>query len=180
MGVYIYYGNNGVLLGNTIADNGDDGLQVQDSSNYRLDNNLLVGNGGMVRSGTGLGSLRHNTIADNRGGAGLRLSQSSVRSTNTILSGQTYGIRTLDTGSSVQAAYTLWYSNTANTAAKGGVNIRTDHSFSGDPCFVGGTEPFAAYHLQADSPAIDVAVDADVRDDIDEEGRGMDTADRCR
>ena len=125
----------------------------------------------MIWSG-GNAALRHNTIADNQGEAGVRVGWGSLTLTNTIISGHTYGIRT--EGANVTADHTLWYSNTLNTAAYGGINITSTHDFDGDPVFVGGSDIFDAYHIGADSPAIDAGVDTGLTTDIDGEGRAPD------
>src|SRR5690606_19253195 len=117
--------------------------------------------------------LRHNTIADN-GETGIREQGSTLTLTNTLISGHTYGIRTTDTEASVQSDHTLWFNNTSNTAAFGGVNIVTSDDFYGDPRFVAGSDPFAAYHLTETSLAIDAGVATDLISDIDGEGRAPD------
>jgi hypothetical protein len=59
-------------------------------------------------------------------------------------------------------------------SSSGGTISTTDDVF-GDPSFVGGGNPFAAYHVQVSSAAIDAGVDASLDVDIDGEGRPYDT-----
>ena len=68
----------------------------------------------------------------------------------------------------------MWHDNVADTAAYGGVNIATTNDVYGDPSFVGGSDPFVAYHIGADSAAIDAGVETGLLTDIDGEGRAPD------
>jgi uncharacterized repeat protein (TIGR01451 family) len=169
------------VIGNTITENGTDGSYLTYdggiyswNSNLHLENNLIVRNIGNGIYMIGMyGELINNTLADNAGGAGLLLESNSTSIlTNTILSGNTYGILTLDQ-SYVTANHTLWFSNTHNTDNTLGGTIITKNDYEEDPLFVGGEDAFSAYHIRESSPAIDLGIPVDILGDIDGEPRPM-------
>ncbi|MEM7535900.1 MAG: right-handed parallel beta-helix repeat-containing protein, partial [Chloroflexota bacterium] len=167
--------SNGIITANIIAENGGTGLFIN-GSGQQIDNNMIVANNGYgVDWRAGNGFMHHNTIANNDGDAGLYVQFSArVALTNTIISGHTYGIRTASTSGYVQANHTLWFSNTDNTAASGGLNISTTHDVHGNPMFVGTGETWDAYHLTPASPAIDAGIATSIHTDIDGQGRAPD------
>ena len=102
-------------------------------------------------------TLRHNTLANNAGEAGLRVNNSAP-SLNTIISGHTYGIRTTLPAPASRLTIRSGLPMLA-TPLQAAVNIATSHDLYGDPSFVDGTDPFTAYHLTETSPAIDAGVE---------------------
>ncbi|MCP4309155.1 MAG: hypothetical protein GY788_30635, partial [bacterium] len=160
---------------NTIANNINDGFYVNSGYGYTLDNNIIARNGGEgMEWNSGSGTLRHNTFSDNSGNAGLYVHNANLVLTNTIVASHTYGIRTTNTSANIQADYTLWHGNTQDTGAAGGSSILTSHDRYGDPRFAGGSDAFSAYHLRADSAAIDAGADTGLTTDIDGHGRAPD------
>ncbi|MCP4544032.1 MAG: hypothetical protein GY832_43520, partial [Chloroflexi bacterium] len=107
--------------------------------------------------------------------AGLRVTgNATLELTNTIVSGHTYGILTTNASANVQTDHTLWDGNNADTGAAGGSSIVTTNDHYGDPDFAGGIDPFAAYHVQAGSTAIDAGIETGLTTDIDGQGRAPD------
>ena len=173
---------NFLIQNNTIADNGGEGILADTTYGWVLDNNLIVRNrrDGIKWTAGGNAILRHNTISDNSTAiytdAGISVHSARLVLTNTIISGQDYGIRTLDPRANVQASHTLWHDNSsANTVMSGGeATIVSTDDVTGDPQFLGGTDAFDAYHLQAGSAAIDAGAESDLGVDIDGENRAPD------
>jgi hypothetical protein len=163
------------------------GLDVRDSAG-ELTNNVIADNhaggyndecdgGGLYVASSQLHFL-HNTIARNAGGdgSGVRVSQSAVWMTNTILVSHTVGI-SVTTGSTTTLEATLWGTGTwANGTDWGGPGTIITGSIDiwEDPCFV---NPDAAdYHICSSSAAIDAGMDARVTSDIDGQPRPWGTA----
>ena len=94
--------------------------------------------------------------------------------TNTVVANQAYGIRTTNVSADVQADHTLWYNNSGDVDVSAGGIVSTTNDVYGDPSFVGSGGPFAAYHLQVSSAAIDAGIDADLDLDVDGEARPYD------
>jgi hypothetical protein len=141
-----------------------------------LDNNIIADNHASIR-GTGLfidnssPQMRHNTIANNKGGdgSGLFVAGTSTRTlalTNTILFSHSVGI-VLSAGDNAVLEATLWGNDTdwtgPGTIIIGGVNVWGDHDFV-DP-------ENGDYHVGPQSAALDAGIDSYVTTDIDGEAR---------
>ena len=116
-----------------------------------------------------IGTLLHNTIADNVGGSGQGLYVGdcvTLTLTNNIIAGHTVGITNTNPASStVSADHTLFYDN----ATDYGSGVASTNEVRGDPRFV---NPSALdYHIRRDSAAIDAGIDAAVATDIDGDRR---------
>jgi hypothetical protein len=73
------------------------------------------------------------------------------------------------------ADHTLWHANSSDTDLFGaGTLAWFTHDIFGDPKFAGGTDPFATYHVQAGSAAIDAGADTGLATDIDGQARAPD------
>jgi len=111
--------------------------------------------------------------------------------TNTIVSGHATALFVESSGSSVLPNkvlmdYTVWWSNTVDTA--GGGTINNSHTLAADPCFSSkGTAPgdMTSYHIASNSPAVNTGTQVslslpgtDLLVDIDAQlrpsGQGMD------
>ena len=177
--------------GNRVIDNSAQGcgggLDVRNSTG-KLTNNIVADNhaggyndecdgGGLYIANSQL-HLLHNTIASNAGGdgSGIRVSQSTVWMTNTILVSHTVGI-SATTGSTLTLEATLWGTGAwANGTDWGGPGTVSTGSIDiwEDPCFV---NPDAGdYHICSSSEAIDAGVDVGVTSDIDGQLRPWGTA----
>ncbi len=162
------------------------GLRLALCSPFTLTNNIIAHNRASEKgSGIALldsnGVIAHNTIAQNYEGVGigLEIEGGQVAVTNTILVSHSVGINVND-GASLNAhvamAETLWGAgNWANA---------TDHSGSGqlslsginiweDPSFVAPEQ--WNYHLNYDSPAVDVGASSNIDHDLDGDPRPIGT-----
>jgi hypothetical protein len=165
-----------VIRSNTANQSGG-GVFLSDADDLiKLDNNIIADNRASIR-GTGLfvddssPQLRHNTVANNKGGdgSGLFVAGTSTRTlalTNTILFSHSVGI-VLSAGDNAVFEATLWGNDTdwsgPGTIFIGGVNVWGDHDFV-DP-------QNGDYHVGPHSAALDAGVDSDVTTDIDGEVR---------
>ena len=165
-----------LLLNNTAGFNDFGGglyFQGGSSSALTMTNNIVAANqagGGDGLYIWGLGvtaDLRHNTIADNDTGEGLRVgSNTAVAMVNTILAGHATGIRTAAASASVTADYTLWDgSGTYTDNLLGGTIDTTNDLPLADPLFMDPTG--LDYHIQLESPAVDTGTDAGLTTDVD-------------
>jgi hypothetical protein len=177
------------LSGNTIVSNtatlnaasfsAGGGLAFVGGNPFTLTNNLVADNhaaegGGMWfaghPSGSVLGHLLHNTIADNLGsGQGVFMDEdATLILTNTIIAGH-YGVGIAANAScTATLEATLWYDNGMDTDGEGTILTGTVN-VTGNPSFV---DPDVwDYHLTSGSPAIDAGVEAGVTSDLDGEPR---------
>ena len=178
-GMYLYH-SPVILAGNVIQGNyagGKGGGLYLSGASASLVNNVVVGNetedkgaGVMVMWTKEPMSMKHTTIANNRGGdgsgihlAGVTNRESTVYMTNTIISGQAVGV-VVDTGSKAVLDATLWHGNTTDRSGPGVIQHARD--VSGDPRFASD-----GYHLMQGSAAIDKGVNAGVLLDVDGEMR---------
>jgi uncharacterized repeat protein (TIGR01451 family) len=180
----------GVVAGNLVLSNAatlsptaeglGGGLFVDNESFVTLENDVLAGNrAGTEGSGLWLGRtsiyyapasghLRHVTLADNEGGAGVYVGPASeVALTDTILAGHSLGI-TVAGGATATLEATLWHGNGQDWAGAGAITTGTVNVW-GNPAFV---DPAAGdYHLGPGSAAIDAGTDAGVLSDLDGQAR---------
>ncbi len=181
-GVSVTYGDELTLDSNLIIGNAaydGSGVVISQGSTFTLTNNIIArnqtgaawwANGGGLwfsarSSRPSVGTLLHNTIADNVGGSGEGLyvrNYVSLDLINNIITGHTIGItNTTPASSTVTADHTLFNGNDTDY----GSGVTNTNDVHGDPAFV---NPAAGdYHLLARSAAIDRGVDAGVTDDID-------------
>ena len=140
--------------------------------------------GSGLYSQTSLPSLRHATIARNRGGdgSGLLISWQSTGSVlfhgrvdlvNVIVASQTVGItmsRDLNLGFPAEGTTldgVLWFDNGANIGGMGTITIT--QAYTGNPAFVDPDN--GNYHIGPGSAAIDAGVDAGTDHDVDDQPR---------
>jgi hypothetical protein len=152
------------------------GLYLSRNTTFTMTNNIVAGNVATYQGG-GLafeadisepvtGTLLHNTFAANNQGSGngrsavhVNESYVSLILTNNLIYSHTYGIIVAG-GSTAQLYSTLFYANGTDTSGAGSI-VNTNPLTGQDPLLDGD------YHLQADSPAINVGVDVGVSTDID-------------
>jgi hypothetical protein len=173
-GLYLYWASNTVLNGNYIQDNvanGSGGGFYISSGSPSLTNNIVAKNragnygaGGYIYSEYGQVSLIHTTLVGNTGGDGSAIHVGwgwfggSVVLTNTIIATHTVGIANEYTLVSLEA--TLW--DNVETYIQGLVASTGAISITGQARFVDD-----AYHIAANSDALDRGVDAGVGTDVD-------------
>lgn len=179
-------GGNASLAGNMLTYNqagststGEGGgLYVEDSV-FRMDNNIVAGNGASTR-GSGLlvsssanpghlGQMFYTTIADNTGsGEGVHLAnRARLALTNSIIAGHASAGITATLQSSVSHDSTLWHGNGNNTIGPGTITPLRD--YTGDPAFAA---PLSGdYHIAATSAALDRGVATQVAADIEGQSR---------
>jgi parallel beta-helix repeat protein len=164
-----------VLLNDSIDDGG--AFYVASGAPFTLTNSVVAGNqaadtgGGLWVTGTPLGLsrgvMRHNTFAQN-GDAAVRAEISvTLQLVNTIIAGHETGV-VVTARSTVELEATLWggdaWANGTDTAGAGSI-LTGAANYWGAPRFV---DPGAGnFHIQADSPARDIGVDAGVGYDLD-------------
>ena len=170
------YSDGATLRRNTITANSaarsGGGLLVLFGGDVAVINNVIADNqasfgGNGVRLASASAQLLHNTIVGNSGGdgSGVLVSGddpvSSLSLVNTILVSHSVGISVAG-GSDVTVNGVLWYNTPLTVFQSPTATVTLQNEFVGDPLF-----DVDGYHLTADSPAIDVGVDAGVRGDID-------------
>ena len=186
-GLYLSWSAHTTLAANTFLSNtatlsptatGEGGgLMLHAVDALTLTNNLVAANQANTRgSGVVIWSNKwhpaasvwlHTTIADNRGGPGVFLSEYSTAAfTNTILSGHTVGI-TATLGSTATLNATLW--DNATDWGGGGLIFTGMRNLWGDPAFA--SPAGYDYHLRGTSPAVDAGLDLGVATDMDGESR---------
>jgi parallel beta-helix repeat protein len=173
-GLYLYWASNTVLNGNYIQDNvanGSGGGFYISIGSPSLTNNIVAKNragnygaGGYIYSEYDQVSLIHTTLVGNTGGDGSAIHVGggwfggSVVLTNTIIATHTVGIANEYTLVSLEA--TLW--DNVETYIQGLVASTGAISITGQARFVDD-----AYHIAANSDALDRGVDAGVGTDVD-------------
>lgn len=180
-GAFFLTESNPTLKRNTIrankADNG--GALYFDESQPTVINNIIADNQAIIEASAlynvaSSPSFKHNTIANNSGGQnGYALfithndsQQSTLRMTNTLLSNynQHPALYVEENNNAILHA-TLWHNSTFG----GNGTINDQLPVSGNPEF---TNPNAGdYHIEPNSAAIDVGVNAGINEDIDLEPR---------
>jgi len=183
-GLYLYR-STASLRGNTISSNSSDyggGLYLR-RSDAALTNNLVTENeAGFDGSGLYITEcsphMLHTTIARNSGwvGSGVHVasngtSTSTVTLTNTVLVSHAVGVYVDGDNVAILEA-TLWgsdsWANTADWDGAGSILTGT-RNYWGHPSFV---DPDAGdYHLEQDSGALDLGLDAGVKIDMDGQPR---------
>jgi hypothetical protein len=171
-----------VLDGNTVISNGAEfGALTFMQDQITLTNNVIALNtgGGVLARGTIstplVGTLVHNTIVQN-GSQGVfagwyASGYATLTLTNNIITGHTTGIEAYPHASNsnvVNASYTLFYANTADTS---GSTINNTHALTGqDPRLVSSGGRYD--RLRCNSPAIDAGTpSAGLATDIDGDPR---------
>jgi hypothetical protein len=144
--------------------------------NTMLTDNRLTGTG----AGAGLAAdgaevhLLHTTIAHNTGGDGSGLSAagavaSRIILTNTIVAGQTVGVKAA-AGSRIALDSTLWptgaWANGQRTAGPG--TVTTARDYAGDPRFHVYADPNVYYHILANSAAVNKGLAVGIVTDVDD------------
>lgn len=141
-----------------------------------LTNNLVAGNSAPSGSGAMLCSrivaMQHNTLAANRGGAGIQVKvlslPASVSMTNTILVSHTVGVQVAAGSAALEG--TLWGAGDWANGGDWSGNVTTGTvNLWDDPLFVDAIQ--GDYHISAGSPARDAGVASSVSPDIDGEMR---------
>ncbi len=153
------------------------GIYLLSVSPFTMTNNIIAANQSTwpsqfpaLRVRNSLGSLFHNTLAQNSSTYGIMLEDSTVELANTILVDHTVGI-SVTLGSTATLEATLWGSGTwANDLDWGGEGaIETTANLWQEPGFV---NPISRnYHIKRSSEAIDAGVNADIMTDIDGQAR---------
>ncbi len=143
-------------------------------------NSADVQGSGLYASGSRI-TMLHATVADNTGGDGsgiyvkpdvypyIDVTQPSTTTvTNSIVAGQTVGVYA-ESGSTVTMDHTLWWNN--GVSSGGGGTLVTTNNLAGDPAFEDAANN--DYRIAAGSAALDVAANAGVRRDRDDQVRAM-------
>jgi len=141
------------VTNNLIAHNGDDGIKLWEFIRYGL--------------------VAHNTIVDNGGDGGIFVAYDYITPTivNNIVVSNTYGIRAKINSSGTLDYNDVW-GNTIQDYDLPGALQPGPNSIQADPRFVDAATN--DYHLDGDSPCIDVGLDAGVTVDIDGDPRPLD------
>jgi fibronectin-binding autotransporter adhesin len=190
-GIHLWSAISITLDANTVISNAagyGGGICISDTTSARLVNNVVADNrkalfpcAGGIGIGDSTATLLHNTIARNWGFGGLEGSgvyvsvptsrASVVTLTNNILVSHTVGI-SVTAGNTATLEGTLWgagaWANITDTMGNGQVSTGT-MNVRGAPAFV--NPDGGDYHIDFESAAIDVGVDAGVDTDIDGEPR---------
>jgi hypothetical protein len=159
-----------VFDGNTVISNtAQFGALTFEQDQITLTNNIIalnVGGGVLIRGDVSLpavGVLAHNTIVQN-GSQGVFVGwydsgYVTLTLTNNLITGHTTGIESfphVSNSNVVNATYTLFYANTADTA---GSTINNTQTITGrNPILVSSVGRY--YHLGCNSPAIDAGTTA--------------------
>ena len=186
-GVWLIANDGGTFERNIITDNQagrtGGGVAVTCDDYTTIENNIIADNDLIRRNSTGAGiafiaafnDVFHNTIANNTDGAGVLVTATmpgvgcsgpaDVVATNNIVSGHSVGIET-DDMSDITITSTLWWGNTIDAIGM----VNETGSVNGDPAYA--SPATRDYHILAEtSAAVDAAIDAGVRVDIDLQDR---------
>ena len=142
------------------------------SSHAVVDNNIIAHNtiAGVYANYDSHPTLRHNTLSDNPIGVEV-VSNSSVSLTNTIVASSTYALQTTRGTAAITADHTLFHANTNEIDLAEDSIIEHTNDIAGAPRFLGGADPFVAYHIEYDSAAVEAGIDAGLDVDIDGDPR---------
>ncbi len=163
-------------IDNNTAVTGGGGIEIQQTDDVTMTNNLVVENQLTQPTGEGTGILigdstihsLHDTIASNTSGMGWGIAVqtgSSVWMTNTIVVSHTVGI-SVSSHSAATLDTTLW-ANGTDWAGSG--NITTANDVQGNPAFLAPAE--GDYHISPASAAIDRGIPSSVTVDMDGDPR---------